>query len=236
MYHVFLPALTLALIKAAFISRLTRTSLLEVLARTIVRTARAKGARERRVIYRHGLRNALLPVIDRARPQHPVDAVGIGRDRARLQPARARQHADQRHRRARLSGHPGRHRRVRALRRPRQPGHRPRSTSSSIRGSGANDRASRRSRRQPSRLLAGALRRSCAGHHRRDLATIVAAIVILARSSLVAIVRRSDRALRPARAEPSQRSTAAVGGALARHRPVRPRRARRASSTARAIR
>ncbi|HWJ75160.1 MAG TPA: ABC transporter permease [Kaistia sp.] len=62
MYHVFLPALTLAFVKAAFIGRLTRTSLLEVLSKDYVRTARAKGAKERRVIYRHGLRNALLPL------------------------------------------------------------------------------------------------------------------------------------------------------------------------------
>lgn len=63
MYHVFLPALTLAMVKTAFLARLTRTSLLEVLGKDYVRTARAKGARERRVIYRHGLRNALLPVV-----------------------------------------------------------------------------------------------------------------------------------------------------------------------------
>jgi len=62
MYHVFLPALTLAFVKAAFIGRLTRTSLLEVLSKDYVRTARAKGAKEGRVIYRHGLRNALLPL------------------------------------------------------------------------------------------------------------------------------------------------------------------------------
>lgn len=61
-YHVFLPALTLAFVKAAFIGRLTRTSLLEVLGKDFVRTARAKGAKESRVIYRHGLRNALLPI------------------------------------------------------------------------------------------------------------------------------------------------------------------------------
>ena len=61
-YHVFLPAVTLAMIKSAFLARLTRTSLLEVLGRDYIRTARAKGAREPRVIYRHGLRNALLPV------------------------------------------------------------------------------------------------------------------------------------------------------------------------------
>jgi peptide/nickel transport system permease protein len=63
MHHLVLPALTLGLVKAAFISRVTRSSLLEVLSKDYVRTARAKGARERRVIYRHALRNALLPVI-----------------------------------------------------------------------------------------------------------------------------------------------------------------------------
>lgn len=63
MHHLVLPALTLGLVKAAFLSRLVRSSLLEVLGKDYVRTARAKGARERRVIYRHALRNALLPVI-----------------------------------------------------------------------------------------------------------------------------------------------------------------------------
>lgn len=62
MYHVFLPALTLAFVKSAFIARLTRTSLLEVLGKDYVRTARAKGAGHARVVYRHGLRNALLPI------------------------------------------------------------------------------------------------------------------------------------------------------------------------------
>jgi ABC-type dipeptide/oligopeptide/nickel transport system permease component len=61
-WHLALPALALALIKAAFVSRLTRSSLLEVLGNDYVRTARAKGAGEPRVIYRHALRNALLPV------------------------------------------------------------------------------------------------------------------------------------------------------------------------------
>ena len=61
--HVALPALALGLIKAAFVSRLTRSSLLEVLGQDYVRTARAKGAREGRVVYRHALRNALLPVV-----------------------------------------------------------------------------------------------------------------------------------------------------------------------------
>ena len=50
------------LVKAAFIGRLTRTSLLEVFGKDYVRTARAKGAGETRVVYRHALRNALLPL------------------------------------------------------------------------------------------------------------------------------------------------------------------------------
>jgi peptide/nickel transport system permease protein len=62
MYHIFLPALTLAFVKAAFVGRLSRTSLLEVLSKDFVRTARAKGATENRVVYRHALRNALLPL------------------------------------------------------------------------------------------------------------------------------------------------------------------------------
>jgi ABC-type dipeptide/oligopeptide/nickel transport system permease component len=62
LHHIFLPALTLAMLKSAFLGRLTRTSLLEVMGRDYVRTARAKGAGERRVIYRHGLRNAMLPL------------------------------------------------------------------------------------------------------------------------------------------------------------------------------
>jgi ABC-type dipeptide/oligopeptide/nickel transport system permease component len=62
LYHVLLPAVTLAALKSAFLGRLTRTALLDVLGRDYVRTARAKGASENRVIYRHGLRNALLPL------------------------------------------------------------------------------------------------------------------------------------------------------------------------------
>jgi ABC-type dipeptide/oligopeptide/nickel transport system permease component len=62
MHHVFLPALTLAFVKTAFLGRLTRNALLETLNKPYVRTARAKGGSEPRVIYHHALRNALLPV------------------------------------------------------------------------------------------------------------------------------------------------------------------------------
>jgi peptide/nickel transport system permease protein len=58
-----LPWITLALVSAATYTRLTRGSLLEVLGEDYIRTARAKGLTERRVIYRHGLRSALTPVV-----------------------------------------------------------------------------------------------------------------------------------------------------------------------------
>jgi len=60
--HLILPAFALSTIPMAVIARITRSSLLEVMGKDYVRTARAKGARERRVVVRHGLRNALLPV------------------------------------------------------------------------------------------------------------------------------------------------------------------------------
>lgn len=59
----FLPALTLSGYPMAFISRLTRSSMLEVLQQDYIRTAYSKGLKERVVVYIHGLRNALIPVI-----------------------------------------------------------------------------------------------------------------------------------------------------------------------------
>jgi peptide/nickel transport system permease protein len=61
--HLLLPALALSTIPMAIIARITRSSLLEVLGQDFVRTARAKGLRERAVVLRHGARNALLPVV-----------------------------------------------------------------------------------------------------------------------------------------------------------------------------
>ena len=58
-----LPAITLGLALAAVIMRTLRSSLLEALAEDYVRTARAKGLSERVVIYKHALRNALVPVV-----------------------------------------------------------------------------------------------------------------------------------------------------------------------------
>jgi peptide/nickel transport system permease protein len=61
--HLILPALALGTIPLAIIARITRSSLLDVLGQDFVRTARAKGLKERRVVLRHGLGNALLPVV-----------------------------------------------------------------------------------------------------------------------------------------------------------------------------
>ncbi|MET7329892.1 ABC transporter permease [Nonomuraea sp. NPDC005650] len=61
--HLILPWITLATVQAASYARLTRGSMLDVLGEDYIRTARAKGVPERRVIYRHGLRAALTPVV-----------------------------------------------------------------------------------------------------------------------------------------------------------------------------
>ncbi len=61
--YVLLPALSLGLSMAAVLTRLTRSSMLDILNRDYVRTARAKGLSGRIVVYKHALRNALLPVV-----------------------------------------------------------------------------------------------------------------------------------------------------------------------------
>ncbi|HET9591139.1 MAG TPA: ABC transporter permease, partial [Anaerolineales bacterium] len=61
--HLILPAVALSTIPMAIIARMTRSSVLEVLGMDYVRTARAKGLRERIVVLKHAFRNALLPVV-----------------------------------------------------------------------------------------------------------------------------------------------------------------------------
>jgi peptide/nickel transport system permease protein/oligopeptide transport system permease protein len=61
--HLVMPALTLGLIASAIIARLTRSSMLEVLGQDYVRTARAKGLAGWGVVVRHGLANALIPIV-----------------------------------------------------------------------------------------------------------------------------------------------------------------------------
>jgi len=61
--YLLLPALTLGMRSVAFLARMTRAAMLEVLSSDFIRTARAKGLSEAAVIMRHGFRNALIPVI-----------------------------------------------------------------------------------------------------------------------------------------------------------------------------
>ncbi|MEP3437260.1 MAG: ABC transporter permease [Hoeflea sp.] len=63
LHHLFLPALTLAVVATGVIARLTRTAMLEVLRQDYIRTARAKGVTENRVIYRHAFKAALVTII-----------------------------------------------------------------------------------------------------------------------------------------------------------------------------
>lgn len=58
-----MPSLTLAAFSVALVARMTRSSMLEVLGEDYIRTARAKGVRERLIVLRHALKNALIPVI-----------------------------------------------------------------------------------------------------------------------------------------------------------------------------
>jgi peptide/nickel transport system permease protein len=61
--QVILPVITLGTSGAAIIARMTRSSMLEVINQDYIRTARAKGVKERVVVYRHALKNALIPVV-----------------------------------------------------------------------------------------------------------------------------------------------------------------------------
>lgn len=61
--HLFLPAVTLAAVATGVVARLTRTAMLEVLRQDYIRTARAKGLAERKVIYRHALKAAMVSVV-----------------------------------------------------------------------------------------------------------------------------------------------------------------------------
>ncbi len=69
LYHIALPAMTLSVIFIALIARMTRASVMEVLQEDYVRTARAKGQSEAKILLRHALRNAAVPI---------VTVIGIG--------------------------------------------------------------------------------------------------------------------------------------------------------------
>lgn len=74
--RVILPAIALALYPAAYIARLTRNSMLEVLSQDYIRTARSKGVVERVVILRHVLKNGLIPVLTVLGPYAAYFATG----------------------------------------------------------------------------------------------------------------------------------------------------------------
>jgi peptide/nickel transport system permease protein len=61
--HLVLPAVTLAAASVTIVARLTRAAMLETLGQDYIRTARAKGVVERRVVLRHGLKNAMIPIV-----------------------------------------------------------------------------------------------------------------------------------------------------------------------------
>ena len=63
LWHLILPCVAVGTIPLSIIARMTRSSLLEVLGLDYIRTARAKGLREKEVIFRHAMRNALLPIV-----------------------------------------------------------------------------------------------------------------------------------------------------------------------------
>lgn len=63
LHKLVLPAVTLGLVMAAYITRVTRSAMLQVLSEDFIRTARAKGVPWRAVVWKHGLRNALIPVV-----------------------------------------------------------------------------------------------------------------------------------------------------------------------------
>ncbi len=63
LWHLVLPGISLGTIPMAIIARMTRSSMLEVMGKDYIKTAYAKGLKEKAVIYKHALRNALIPII-----------------------------------------------------------------------------------------------------------------------------------------------------------------------------
>jgi ABC-type dipeptide/oligopeptide/nickel transport system permease component len=63
LHHLALPAFALGITLAAVVSRLSRSAMLEVISQDFIRTARAKGLREQRIVYKHALRNMMIPLL-----------------------------------------------------------------------------------------------------------------------------------------------------------------------------
>jgi len=63
LWHIIMPAVTLSTIPMAIVARMTRSAMLEVLRQDYIKTARAKGLSQFKVVFKHALRNALIPVV-----------------------------------------------------------------------------------------------------------------------------------------------------------------------------
>ena len=101
-HHLVLPAITYSFYHLALIYRLTRVKMQEVMALDFITTARAKGVAEGRVVYRHALRNAILPGGDGDRAQLRFHARRLSADGDGVRLARHGPPAVRGHRRARL--------------------------------------------------------------------------------------------------------------------------------------
>ena len=86
---LILPAIALALVQASVLTRYVRSAILEVLREDFMRTARAGGLTRYGALRRHGLRNAAIPIVTRARAADRRPPRRRRRDRERVQPARA---------------------------------------------------------------------------------------------------------------------------------------------------
>lgn len=73
---LFLPAVALSLLPMAYITRLTRVSMIDILSSDYIRTARAKGLGRVQIIFKHGLRNAILPVLSYVGPATAITMTG----------------------------------------------------------------------------------------------------------------------------------------------------------------
>ncbi len=62
-WHIIMPAVTLSTIPTAIVARMTRSAMLEVLQQDYIKTAKAKGLSQFKVVYKHALRNAMIPII-----------------------------------------------------------------------------------------------------------------------------------------------------------------------------
>ena len=102
-----LPAFTLAITQMGVIARMTRSAMLDVLGQDYIRTARAKGMRARTVIFRHGLRNAMIPIVTVVGVISGGAAVGRGGDRDGVFAARSGTADHRRDPAPGFSDHPG---------------------------------------------------------------------------------------------------------------------------------